>query len=94
MYHVTYRGTHREAGLRWGRRLASHGNLILQNVPFPITQARLQFAQQCVPIYRQFFPAVLQEIDGLAEGQGCAPQALQAVLFSICLLYTSDAADE
>lgn len=83
MYHVTYRGTHREAGLRWGRRLASHGNLILQNVPFPITQARLQFAQQCVPIYRQFFPAVLQEIDGLAEGQGCAPQALQAVLFSM-----------
>ena len=49
MYHVTYRGTHREAGLHWGRRLASHGNLILQNVPFPITQARLQFAQQCVP---------------------------------------------
>ena len=83
MYHVTFRGTHREAGLRRGRFLASHGNFILQNAPFPVTQARLQFAQQCVPIYRRFFPAVLQEIEGLAEGQGCAPQALQAILFSM-----------
>ena len=83
MYHVTFRGTHREAGLRRGRFLASHGNFILQNAPFPVTQARLQFAQQCVPIYRRFFPAVLQEIEGRAEGQGCAPQALQAILFSM-----------
>lgn len=37
MYHVTFRGTHREAGLRRGRFLASHGNFILQNAPFPVT---------------------------------------------------------
>ncbi len=84
MYHVTYRGTHREAGLHWGRRLASHGNLILQNVPFPHHAGTPAVRTAvCSPYTGSFFPAVLQEIDGLAEGQGCAPQALQAVLFSM-----------
>lgn len=83
MYHLRFQGTHYEIGLRFGSALEKQGQRLLDNVPFPITQERIDFADRCLPIYREFFPEILEEIQGLAEGQHCEPGLLQAVLFSM-----------
>lgn len=83
MYHVHFRGKHYAIGYHYGASLAKHGQHLLDHVPFPITQERRDFAQLCIPIYEKFFPEILEEIKGLAEGQHCSCDELQAVLLSM-----------
>lgn len=70
-------------GFRFGSSLAKQNHSILENVPFPISEERRRFALSCVPIYQKFFPEILEEISGLADGQHCKAEPLQAVLFSM-----------
>ena len=83
MYHVTLRGTPYEAGRQLGAALAKAGKFILDGVPFPTTEERRAFAGACVPIYRRHFPALLEEVRGLADSQGCPVEELEAVLLSM-----------
>ena len=83
MYHSHFRGTHYEIGFRWGSLLLRHKNIILNHIPFQITQERIDFALSCIPIYKKYFPEILDEIQGIADGQACSVQMLQAVLFSM-----------
>lgn len=83
MYHVRFRGNHYEIGFRFGTSLAKHNQYLLSHVPFPVTQERKDFARSCIPVYQEYFPEILEEIRGLAEGQLCEPDMLQAVLFSM-----------
>lgn len=86
MNYVLLQGDHRETGYRFGAALAEQGFFLLDHVPFPITPARRQFSQACLPHYQAHFPEILQEIQGLAQGQRCEEEALQAVLFSMYAL--------
>jgi len=83
MYHVRFKGEHYEIGYHYGASLKKHGQYLLKNVPFPITQERRDFAHSCIPVYQEFFPEILEEIKGLAEGQQCDLQTMQAVLLSM-----------
>ncbi len=83
MYHGHFKGTHYEIGFRWGALLAGHGNFILNNIGFPVTPERLAFSESCIPIYREYFPEILEEIQGIADGQNCDVRMLQAFLFSM-----------
>ncbi|OUQ35309.1 C45 family peptidase [Faecalibacterium sp. An122] len=83
MYHAHFRGTHYEAGFRWGSLLLKHQNIILKNIPFEITQERIDYALSCLPIYKKYYPEIIEEIQGLADGQRCDVRVLQAVLFSM-----------
>ncbi|WP_195267227.1 C45 family peptidase [Eubacterium sp. 1001713B170207_170306_E7] len=83
MYHNRFKGNHYDMGFRWGAMLRKHGRVLLDTIDFPITQERLRFAAACVPICRQYFPELLEEIQGLADGQGCAVAPLHAFLFSM-----------
>lgn len=83
MYHARFNGSHYEIGFRWGSQLAKHANYILNNIPFPITEERIRFAKDCLPIYQEFFPEILDEIQGIADGQECDVKLLQGLLFSI-----------
>lgn len=83
MYHEYFAGSHYEMGFRFGAALSENGQRLLDGVPFPVTQVRRDFARACVPVYQKFYPEILGEIRGLAEGQQCEPDALQAVLFSM-----------
>lgn len=83
MYHVHFRGTHYEMGFRFGSSLVKNNCSVLNNVPFPITEERKAFALACVPIYQEYFPEILEEISGLAKGQKCETELIQAVLFSM-----------
>ena len=40
MNHLRFKGNHYEIGYRWGSLLAGHGNYILDQVPFPITEEK------------------------------------------------------
>lgn len=83
MYHSHFRGTHYEIGFRWGSLLLKHKNIILNNIPFEITQERVEFALSCIPVYKKYFPEILDEIQGIADDQRCSVQMLQAILFSM-----------
>lgn len=79
-------GSHYQISLNFGQKQAAKGVFILNNLPFPITQARRDFAAACLPIYQHFFQEVLAEIAGLAAGQNCTEADLQAILFSMYAL--------
>lgn len=83
MYHAKFNGNHYEIGFQWGSRLAKHANYIINNIPFPVTQERILFAQACLPAYKKYFPEILEEIQGIADGQSCDVKLLQGLLFSI-----------
>ena len=83
MYHSHFRGTHGEIGFRWGSLLLRHKSIILDNIPFEITQERIDFALSCIPIVQKHFPEILDEIQGIAQGQKCNVQLFQAMLFSM-----------
>ena len=83
MYHAHLKGTHYEIGFHWGSLLEKHGQFILNNLPFPMKKERKAFALACVPVYQKYFPEILEEIQGLADGQHCEAEMLQAVLFSM-----------
>ena len=68
MYHAHFRGTHYEAGFRWGSLLLKHKNIILENIPFEITQERIDYALSCLPIYEKYYHEIVEEIQGLADG--------------------------
>jgi len=83
MYHDRFEGTHYEIGFRWGALLEKRGNYILDHIGFPITAERLAFSESCLPVYQEFFPEILQEIRGIADGQKCDEKKLRAFLFSM-----------
>ncbi|GFI62179.1 hypothetical protein IMSAG049_01352 [Clostridiales bacterium] len=83
MYHVHLNGSHYNMGKRFGANLVKHGRFILENIPFPITQDRMDYAKACIPVYQKYFPDILEEIRGLATGQNCDESMFQAVLFSM-----------
>lgn len=82
MDHLTLRGTHRELGFQQGARLAARGQFLLDHVPFPLTAERRAFAAACCPAYERHFPTALEELAGLAAGQDCPREDLEAVLFT------------
>lgn len=86
MKHMTLRGTHYEAGLQYGSALAAEGCFLPERVPFPITEERRIFARACLPAYQIHFPELLEEIRGLARGQGCGEEVLRTVLLSMYAL--------
>ena len=83
MNHIELQGTHRQAGLQWGRRLLERKKHILSRVPFQITAERAEYAKACLPVYQRYYPEILTELEGLAAGQCCDVQMLHTVLFSM-----------
>lgn len=86
MEHSMFVGSHREIGLRWGAELRERGHRLLDHVPYPLGEGQLAFGRACRPIYERYFPALLEEVDGLAAGQGCDREALEGLLFSMYAL--------
>ncbi|WP_353095207.1 C45 family peptidase [Tissierella praeacuta] len=66
MYHSRWKGSHYEAGLRYGNILHKNGVNPMNNIP--ISYERKEFAAKCLPIYEKFYPEIIEEIKGMAEG--------------------------
>jgi len=80
MKHITFTGNHYEIGFQYGAALRESGEQFLDHVPFHLTLQRMDFAQACLPVYERWFPAILDELRGLADGQRCSFEKLSAVL--------------
>ncbi len=83
MYHGRFKKSHYEAGFNWGRLLYNNGKIISNNHTFKITEERRTFAKKCLPIYEQYYPEVLEEIKGLAEGQNSSYEDFYTFLLSM-----------
>lgn len=83
MYHGRFKGTHYEVGYKWGQLLANHGKKLDFCPTFELTKEKYEFASQCVKEYEKYFPEILDEIRGIAEGNEVPVETLQAILFSM-----------
>ncbi len=83
MYQEEFYGTHYEIGYSFGEQLFFKKRNLLQEVPFPVTEERIRFAEGCRPSYEKWYPEVLEEIRGIAEGQRADPKRLEAVLLGM-----------
>lgn len=83
MYHARFNGTHYEIGKKWGLLLKKNGKQLVDTIPFEMTKEMYEFGQQCYPVYKEFFPEIIEEINGIADGQEIDPETLYAVLFSM-----------
>ena len=81
MYHGRFKGTHYEAGYKYGKLLANHGNIIKDCPTFEITEKLKSFAKDCLPIYSRYYPEIVDEIQGMADGQGSSFETLSNILF-------------
>lgn len=83
MYHARLKGTHYDAGLKWGALLRKNGKRLDHCPTFELTEDTFAFAQACRAEYEKYFPEVLDEIRGIADGNGVPQETLQAMLFSM-----------
>lgn len=83
MYHARLKGTHYEAGFKWGQLLLKHGKKLDYCPTYLLTEEKYNFARECVKEYEKYFPEVLEEIKGIADGNEIPVETLQAILFSM-----------
>lgn len=83
MYHSRFKGNHYTAGFKWGLMLQKNGKKIDENHTFIITQERREFAKKCIVGYEKYFPEILEEIKGIAEGQKISYEDLYTFLLSM-----------
>ena len=83
MYHGRFRNSHYEAGFHWGQMLKKHGIEISKQHTFVISEERQKFAKGSIPIYKKYYPEILEEIKGIADGQECSYENLCTFLLSM-----------
>lgn len=83
MYHGRFKKSHYEAGFNGGRLLYENHKKISDNPTFKITKERRKFADKCLSIYEKFYPEVLDEIKGLANGQNGTYEDFYTFLLSM-----------
>lgn len=66
MYHSRWKGCHYEAGLRYGNMLYKNGVNPMSSIS--ISNERKEFTVKCIPIYEKFYPEIVEEIKGMADG--------------------------
>lgn len=83
MYHGRFKGTHYEAGYKWGALLNKNGKK-LDNCPtYTVGEERIQFGRECKAIFEDLYPEIVDEVRGIAEGNGISFEYLCGMLFSM-----------
>jgi predicted choloylglycine hydrolase len=78
MYHPRLKGSYYDIGFRYGSLLAKHGFQLPE-----IEERKIQFGLESYPDLKQFFPEVIDEIKGFAEGAKVNKEKLAGWLLSI-----------
>lgn len=83
MYHGRFTGTHYEVGYKWGGLILKNGNKLDCCPTFKLTEDKYEFAKECLTEYQKYFPEILEEIHGIADGNNVSVETLHALLFSM-----------
>ena len=83
MYHGRFKGSHYDAGYKWGKLLFNHGKTLEICPTFTPDENMQIFAERCKQEYQKFFPELLEEIQGVADGQQLPVNTLETILFNI-----------
>lgn len=83
MYHSRFKGNYYKAGYQWGNQLYQHHKFINQNHTFVVNEKRKAFADECIKIYQEYYPEILEEIKGIADGQRMSYEDLYTFLLSM-----------
>ena len=83
MYHGRFKKSHYEAGFHWGRLLYQNNKMISHQHTFAINEQKKKFANDCLSIYEQYYPEILAEIKGVADGQNSSYEDFYTFLFSM-----------
>ncbi len=83
MYHIRMKGSHYEAGFKFGSTLKKNGIVFKSCPTFDITDDMFEFTEKCLPIYQQYYPEILDEIKGMSDGQGISFKFLSTLLCSM-----------
>ncbi len=90
MYHARFKGTHYSAGFKWGDLLRKNNINIYDNFSYLLSDERRIFAKGCMPIYEEYYPEIIEEISGIANGQQNSFDDLFAFLASMyCFEFTN-----
>lgn len=90
MYHSRFKSSHYSAGYQWGNRLYKNNFHIEKQATFTVTEKKRMFYQECLPIYQRFYPEILDEIAGVADGQRMNKEDLGAFLLAMyCFEFTN-----
>ena len=83
MYHGRFKGSHYECGYHWGALLYKNNKIIVNQDTFIINDKRKTFAKKCIPIYQKYYPEILNEIKGIADGQKTSYEDMLTFLLSM-----------
>lgn len=83
MYHARFKNNHYDCGFIWGERLYNHGIKLDYCPTFSLTEKKYMFAEECSKIYEKYFPQIIQEICGIADGNKVSLKTLQTIIFSM-----------
>ena len=83
MYHGRFKGSHYDCGFRWGTLLRKNNKIIANQHTFVVSEERKEFAKQCLPIYEKYYPEILDEIKGIADGQQTSYEDMLTFLLSM-----------
>lgn len=81
MYHARFKGNYYDTGYKWGRLLLEHGKTLEHCPTFTPDDSVRAFAQQCKTEYAKHYPQLLEEIQGIADGQKLPAGVLESILF-------------
>lgn len=88
MYHSRCKGTHYSAGFWYGKILKEHNMLLKDSHSIDLTKERKEYYQETLPIYQKEYPEILEEIKGVADGNGVSFDILAGFLISM-YVYTA-----
>lgn len=81
MYHARFKGSHYDAGYKWGKLLFEHRKTLEHCPTFTPDDEMQRFAHLCKAEYKKYFPELLEEIQGIADGQRLPVETLESILF-------------
>ncbi|MDF9824176.1 putative choloylglycine hydrolase [Breznakia sp. PF5-3] len=87
MYHPRFKGSYYEAGFKFGSMMKKNGVDVFKFAKQP--EEQLKFGIQCIEVCKKWYPAILEEMQGIADGLEMSFEKLAAWLFCI-YCYTQD----
>jgi len=83
MYHARFKGNHYQVGCNYGSMLLKNGVKLNVCPTFPVDNQRTMFAMECVTKIKPFYPEIIEEIRGIADGNEAEFEFLCALILSM-----------